>query len=144
MKNILAYYLIFLVHLITLTITINYNKLLKIPIYKEIPLTAINNYLTEYFNLPINNGSIDFNSFVNLIGFFLIGLNSRNKLIVIILSFVLIDGLIYYSEKRTNIFINLGFAVTGYIFGLYFNNRSENKLKEKNRDIIYDDYDQLI
>lgn len=133
MKNKVALYFIFLVHLITLSVNIHFNELLKTLYNKDIPFNKINEYLLNNLNLTINDGNINLNSMIYFLSFFLIGLHSRNKILFIILSFLLIDGLIYYFEMKTNIIVNLSISIIGYIFGVYFNNRHNNYLLAKNK-----------
>ena len=134
MKNKVALYFIFLVHLITLSINIHFNNLIKNIYNKDISFVKVNEFLIKKkINLAINDQNINLISIIYLISFFIIGLKNKNLFIYLILSFILIDGTIYYSEKKTNIFINLGFAIIGYIFGIYFNNRNYNYLLAKNK-----------
>lgn len=140
MKNKVALYFIFLVHLVTLSIDIHFSNFIKTLYNKDIPFKVINEFLSNKLNLnlTINDGNINLNSIIYFLLFFIIGFNTRNKILFIVLSFILLDGLIFYFERKTNMIVNISFSILGYIFGVYFNNRHKNKLLEKNR-INYDE-----
>lgn len=136
MRNKVALYFIFLVHLVTLSIDIHFSNFIKTLYNKDIPFKVINEFLSNKLNLnlTINDGNINLNSIIYFLLFFIIGFNTRNKILFIVLSFILLDGLIFYFERKTNMIVNISFSILGYIFGVYFNNRHKNKLLEKNRN----------
>lgn len=134
MKDNLTLYFIYLIHLITLSISVHFESLLKNFYNIKISFHDINIYLFKYFRFTINHGNINIISLIYFILFFFIGLkNNDNKLIHIVLSFLIIEFPIFYFENKSNILINLSISILGYIFGRYFNNRNYNNIIAKNK-----------
>lgn len=149
MKDIYGYYFTFLVHLLTLTIKINFNEIIEKSFNFNIPLDNINELFKNYTNLDktLDTGNFNVITVINLILFFLIGLNFSNLMVLIIVSFIILEGFILYSENESQIIINMIFALIGYIFGLYFNNKRYFKRIEQNyysNNFIDEDDDHML
>lgn len=148
MKDIYGYYFTFLVHLLTLTIKINFNEIIEKSFNLNIPLERINELFKNYTNLDktLDTGNFNVITVINLILFFIIGLNFSNLLVLIIVSFIVLEGFILYSENESQILINMISAMIGYIFGLYFNNQRYFKRIEQNyyNNNFIDEDDELI
>ena len=134
MKDIYGYYFTFLVHLLTLTIKINFNEIIEKSFNLNIPLDRINELFKNYTNLDktMDTGNFNIISIINLIAFFLIGLNFSNLMLLIIVSFIILEGFTLYSEGESQIVTNIITAMIGYIFGMYFNNKRYFKRIEQN------------
>ena len=148
MKDIYGYYFTFLVHLLTLTIKINFNEIIEKSFNLNIPLERINELFKNYTNLDktLDTGNFNVITVINLILFFIIGLNFSNLLVLIIVSFIVLEGFILYSENESQILINMISAMIGYIFGLYFNNQRYFKRIEQNyyNNNFIDEDDEMI
>lgn len=134
MKDIYGYYFTFLVHLLTLTIKINFNEIIEKSFNLNIPLDRINELFKNYTNLDktMDTGNFNIISIINLIAFFLIGLNFSNLMLLIFVSFIILEGFTLYSEGESQIVTNIITAMIGYIFGMYFNNKRYFKRIEQN------------
>ena len=134
MKDIYGYYFTFLVHLLTLTIKINFNEVIEKSFNLNIPMDRINELFKNYTNLDktFDTGNFNIITTINLVTFFIIGLNFSNLMIVIITSFIILEGFILYSDSESQILTNMITAMIGYIFGLYFNNKKYFKRIEQN------------
>ena len=149
MKDIYGYYFTFLVHLLTLTIKINFNEIIEKSFNLNIPLDNINELFKNYTNLDktLDTGNINIITAINLVTFFIIGLNFSNLIVLIIVSFIILEGFILYSDGKSQIIINMISAMIGYIFGLYFNNKRYFKRIEQNyykNSFINEDDDDIL
>lgn len=139
MKDKFGYYFIFLVHLITLTVKINFTEYISKFYEFSIPINVINELSKNILknDKVLDSGKINIITLINVIGFFLIGNNFYNMASMIILSILLIEGLTFYFNETSQIATSLVASIIAYIFGLYFNNKRRYIKIESNR--IYDD-----